>query len=97
MRYIAVLSVSFALIGFGATLPSALAGEEPGGKAGSDYAGVVIDPKGAPVVGCKVWLVRYPEPLEVVEEAVTDAGGRFAMHTRRAEPSAGPVGRPARA
>ena len=83
----AVLSFTFALMGTAASFSPALTQEEPGGNAAVDYAGVVIDPRGAPAVGCSVWLVRYPEPHEVVEEAVTDGEGRFTMRTRRSEPS----------
>ncbi len=52
-------------------------------SAGEPVMGIVVDPAGTPVAGCKVWLLRQPEewPLlgELIEQVASDSQGRFAF------------------
>ena len=73
MRYIAVLSVSFALIGFGAGLSSTLARQEPGGKAGSDF-GWYCD-------ACPVVVINSRQVSEMLGHSMPhwDVGNEFCV------------------
>lgn len=84
MRHYAVVAALLTFCLYGAHVPLHAA-EKPQTTAAASYTGGVVDPAGQPAAGCRAYLVNAGPPwkLEVIEEAVSGANGRFTLRTPR--------------